>query len=191
MARHSSSPAFIRRFARARRGAVAVEFAFVAFPFFLLLFGILELAMVFIVSTTLEAATEDAARRIRTGEFQTGGAVSKEDFKTSVCDRMSWLSATCGGNLYVDVQTFAVDDFAGMANSTAQAPSIFDPAATCFSAGGPTDIVLVHTYYQWTLFTPLLNGALVNMGDGKRLISAVTSFRNEPYNNDPTVGAAC
>jgi len=60
---------FIRRFARAQRGAMAVEFAIVAFPFLLLLFGIVELALVFIVSMTLETATGDAARMIRTGKI--------------------------------------------------------------------------------------------------------------------------
>jgi Flp pilus assembly protein TadG len=193
MARPSPRPAFIRRFVRARRGAVAVEFAFVAFPFLLLLFGIVELALVFTAATTLEAATESAARKIRTGEFQTSGAVGKTDFRQMVCDRMSWLSSSCSANLFVDVKTFAVDDFASMAASTGQSASTFNPTTTCFSPGGPADIVLVRTYYQWTLFTPLLNKALQNMGSGsgKRLISAVATFRNEPYSNATQIGAAC
>jgi len=114
MARRILRPLFVRRFADARRGAVAVEFAFVAFPFILLLFGILELALVFIVTTTLESATESAGRKIRTGEFQTGASHTKKDFRDSVCARMTWLSTPCQDNLYIDVRTFAANDFAGM-----------------------------------------------------------------------------
>lgn len=191
MARGGTRRSTMRRFARAKRGAVAVEFAFVAFPFLLLLFGIVELALVFVVSTTIEGATESAARRIRTGEFQTSGATSKDNFRDLVCARMSWLSGGCAGALIVDVQTFAVDDYQGMANDAPQNPNAFDPGATCFSPGGPGDVVLVRVYYPWTLFTPLLNDALQNMGDGKRLVSAVAAFRNEPYNSDPQVGAKC
>ena len=182
---------FLRRFARARRGAVAVEFAFVAFPFLLLLFGTLELALVLMVSMTLETATSDAARAIRTGEFQTSGATGKNDFQKMVCDRMSWLQSDCTGKLTVDVETFAVDDFQSMANSATRDPKTFDKNTTCFSPGGPADVVMVRTYYEWTIFTPLLNDALVNAGNGKRLVNSVMSFRNEPYNSSPSVGAKC
>jgi Flp pilus assembly protein TadG len=193
MARVSPRHAFLHRFARARRGAVAVEFAFVIFPFLLLLFGIVELALVFTVSTTLEAATESAARRIRTGEFQTGASTSKVDFRDLVCQRMSWLQASCASTLIVDVRTFAVDDFTSLAANTPQPGSTFDPNTTCFSPGKPTDLVLVRTYFPWKLFTPLLNAGLQNMGAGssKRLISAVATFRNEPYSNDAAQGAKC
>jgi Flp pilus assembly protein TadG len=182
---------FFRRFARARRGAVAVEFAFVAFPFLLLLFGTLELALVLMVSMTLETATGDAARAIRTGEFQTSGATGKTDFQKMVCDRMMWLKTSCSGLLTVDVETFAVNDFQAMANSATRDPKTFDPNTTCFSPGGPADIVMVRTYFKWTIFTPLLNQALVNAGDNIRYINSTVSFRNEPYSNDPTVGAKC
>lgn len=182
---------FFHRFAHACRGAVAVEFAFVAFPFLLLLFGMLELALVLMVSMTLETATGDAARAIRTGEFQTSGATGKADFQKLVCDHMMWLKTGCAGKLTVDVETFALNDFQSMANSSTRNPATFDPTTTCFSPGGPADVVMVRTYYEWTLFTPLLNGALINAGTNKRLINSVVSFRNEPYGNASSVGARC
>jgi Flp pilus assembly protein TadG len=191
MASENGHHGFVGRFLRARRGAVAVEFAFVAFPFLLLLFGILELALVFIVSMTLETATGDAARMIRTGEFQSSGATGKADFQKLVCDRMMWLQSGCAGRLTVDVQTFAVDDFKSMSENDGQDAANFNKVATCFSPGGPADVVMVRTYYEWPLFTPLLNDALVNMGNGKRLISAIASFRNEPYSNASPVGSKC
>lgn len=181
----------LKRFSRAERGATALEFAIIGTPFLVLLFGVIELGLVFMVSITLQNATDAAARKIRTGQFQTGGATSKSDFKTQVCSYMSWLQSSCSANLTVDVQTFT--NFTNQSNTGAVNAAQFNPNSTCFTTGVAGDIVLVRTYYQWTIFTPLLNAALVNMGtgSGKRLISAAASFRNEPYSTAASQGAAC
>jgi Flp pilus assembly protein TadG len=47
-----------RRFARARRGSAAVEFALVLMPFFLLTFGLAEVAMVGFAQTNLDFVSE-------------------------------------------------------------------------------------------------------------------------------------
>lgn len=186
--------ALLLRFAAARRGATAIEFAIIALPFCVLLFGIIELGLVFLVSVTLQNATDNAARQIRTGQFQTSGSNSKGDFKTQVCNRMAWLATPCAGKLTVAVQTFADFDTAsasGPTAGTAWTPAA--AAATCFSTGAPGDIVLVRTYYEWDVFTPLLNKSLVNTGPNSntRLISTVATFRNEPYSTTSPVGAKC
>jgi Flp pilus assembly protein TadG len=185
---------FLGRFLRAERGVTAVEFGLVALPLMLMTFGLLELALVFVVGATLDSATEAASRRIRTGEFQTSAATARSDFKTMVCTNMSWLSGQCAANLWISVQTFST--FAGLAAAPPPNPAAFTPAAKaalCFSPGQPTDIVLVRAYFQWSLFTPLLNNALENMGggSGKRLITSTTAFRNEPYNVNPPLGNSC
>lgn len=182
---------FAARFAQADRGATAVEFAMISLPLMVLIFGVVELAMVLLVATSLESAIESSARLIRTGEFQTGASSTKADFKALVCARMSFLSAKCNSDLHVDVRTF--NDFAGLSGNAPQNPAVFNSASTCFSPGQPTDIVLVRAYFQWTLFTPLLSNALEDMGagSGKRLLSFATAFRNEPFNSNLPVGAAC
>jgi Flp pilus assembly protein TadG len=184
---------FLARFARAERGVTAVEFGFVALPMMVLTFGALELALVFLVSTTLDAATENASRQIRTGNFQISAANTKSDFKNQVCTGMSWLNDQCVTGLWVDVRTFST--FAALAANPPVNPSTFNPATTptCFAAGQPSDIVLVRTYFIWNLFTPLLNNALENMGggSGQRLITSTTAFRNEPFNSNPPIGTSC
>jgi Flp pilus assembly protein TadG len=183
--------AFIRRFVRARRGAVAVEFAFVALPFIMLLMALFELAMVFIVSMVLETATEESARMIRTGAFQTSGANTKADFRNLVCSNMSWFRTNCGTKMAVEVETFGIDDFEAMAASTAPDLTGYPNITTCFAPGNAGDVVMVRTLYEWKLFTPLLNQALVNAGGDMRLISSVAAFRNEPFNNGNPTGALC
>lgn len=180
---------FTARFARTERGAVAVEVSLVLLLFVTLIFALLELAMVLLAFTTLETATQVAGRQIRTGEFQQSASNSKVDFQKLVCANMGWLSSQCATDAYIDVHTYA--NFAELANSAPQTGSSFDKTKTCFSPGNPTDIVLVRTYFRWRLFTPLLDGGLENMGKGTgmRLMSSATAFRNEPYNEQPALGA--
>ena len=183
---------FAARFAQAERGAVAVEFALVVLPFFTLTFALIELGMVLLAFTSMETATDIAARRIRTGEFQQGIGHTGNDFKNLVCGNMSWLSSQCSSNLYVDVRTF--NDFASLAADNPRAPATFNNGVgACFTAGNPTDIVLVRVYFKWRLLTPFIDTAFENMGthSGYRLMSVATAFRNEPYNDTGPLGAKC
>lgn len=180
-----SKPSVWRRFRRAEGGATAVEFGLVAFPFFLLVWAIIELGMVFFVDVTLDNAVGKAARQIRTGEFQSAGGTA-ESFKTAICGRMLWLQTGCSSALKVDVRTFQLfKDVKDAPPPTVDPPPTGDPtfnnANNCFRPGGPTNIVLVRAFYEWTIYTPLLDDSLVNLGDSKRLLTAATIFRNEPY----------
>jgi len=165
--------------ARARDGATAVEFAMVALPFFALLFGILELAMLFMVSTSLDNATAVAGRTIRTGQMQTGGSPSAGSFKTAICNGLGWLEGECGSNLHVDVRKYPT--FAGIQQLTPISNNTVNTGTFTFDPGCAGDIVVVRTYYQWTLFTPLLSGAVATLDGGKILVSSTLAFRNEPY----------
>jgi Flp pilus assembly protein TadG len=169
-----------RRFAAARRGATAVEFALIATPFLALMFGVLELGLVFMVSTTLDNATEAAARTIRTGQLQSAGGTATS-FKTAICDNMSWLGTSCSTNLNVDVRTFP--KFADVSLTDPVTNGAFDSTKTTFVTGDGEDIVVVRAYYEWTLITPMLNAGLANLGGTKRLIYSTVTFRNEPYDS--------
>jgi Flp pilus assembly protein TadG len=178
---------FLARFGSARRGATAVEFAFVALPFLTLLFAVLELGMVFLVSTTLQNAADAAGRKIRTGELQNSGG-TRATFKSAICADMAWLGSDCANNLKVEVQKYAnfdammeVDEETG--ESSLRGPTITNGEIQdgAWEPGGAEDIILVRAYYSWTLFTPLLNTGLPNLGNSKRLISTTVTFRNEPW----------
>ena len=167
------------RFARADGGATAVEMALIAMPFLAMTFGIIELALIFLVSASLENAADAAARTIRTGQLQTGAAATAAAFKTSICNNLGWLQADCGSNLYVDVETFPT--FAAVTAPPAVVNKVFNPAALTFTPGGPGSIVVVRAYYQWPLMAPLMSQALQAIGGGKALITSTVAFRNEPY----------
>lgn len=171
---------FLRRLVKDQRGGEAIEMAVVGVPFIALVFGIIELGLVFMVSTTLENATDEVSRQIRTGQLQTSGG-NAASLKTAICGQMSWLGSNCAANLNLDVRTFS--SFAGQsAPPNPLASGTINPAKFCWDPGGSSSVVLVRAYYTWTLILPVLNSSLATVGQtGKRVIQTATTFRNEPY----------
>src|SRR5882762_6768685 len=94
----------VRRFARGEDGIAAVEFGIVAAPFLALMFAIMETAIVFFASQTLETAVADSARLIMTGQAQTQG-FTQAQFKTAVCAKIAGLF-DCTNGLQIDVATY-------------------------------------------------------------------------------------
>ena len=175
----------LKRFGAAREGVAAVEFALVVGPFLFMVFAVLELALVFLLSTSLETASERAARKIRTGELQTTGG-SADSFKTAVCQQMSWMAGNCSTSLSVDVRTFGQFASAAAANPVKPCPapktgSCFDDSALTFQPGGPAAVVVVRTYYKWPLLTPFLSQGLAKLDGNVALVMSTQTFRNEPY----------
>jgi Flp pilus assembly protein TadG len=167
----------LRRLARDRDGAAAVEFAFVALPFFALIGAIIETSMVFLANQVLETAVYDASRLIRTGQAQQSGYDSAA-FKTQVCNRL-YILVDCAG-VSVDVRT--VTTFSAV---TTTAPvdekGNFVNTSFTYSAGKASELVMVRAYYQYPLIFSSLGLDLSDLSNGKRLIGTVTAFRNEPF----------
>ena len=164
-----------RRFARNKDGAVAIEFAVVAAPFVLLLFAILETAIIFFASQTLETAVADSARLIMTGQAQTQ-SFDATAFKNSVCSRIFALF-DCQNGMYVDVRSytsFAAADMTPPLDAKKNLVKTFQ-----FNPGSAGDIVVVRIMYEWPVYVSLLS--LGNMSTGNRLLMATAAFRNEPY----------
>jgi Flp pilus assembly protein TadG len=170
----------LRGLAASRGGATAVEFAIICLPFLVLLFSILELGMIFMASTTIESAAVGAARQIRIGQLQAGGANNAAGFKNLICGGISWISASdCQANLSVDVRTFT--SFSAINVTPPIANHAIDQSQLTFNSGGPCQIVLVRVFYPWTLITPVLEPGLPNLGTNQRLLATSIVFRNENY----------
>jgi len=170
--------ATVRCFARRDDGAAAVEFGMVAAPFLALMFAIMETALVFFASQTLETAVADSARLIMTGQAQSQ-SFNAGDFKNSVCSKVGGLF-DCSGGLHVDVKTYS--SFGSVDNSPPiDANGNLKTGSFGYSPGGPGDIVVVKLMYQWPVYASLLGFNLGNMAGNKRLIMATAAFRNEPY----------
>ena len=166
---------------RAISGSTAIEFAIIA-PFFLLfLFGIIETGVIFFLDSTLQNATEDAARMVRTGQVQSVG-MSKQQFVAQICNEMSGAinRAKCNATLLVDMRAFGGFNSMTFQNDTLGNGSL-NPADLKFQTGSACSVVLVRTYYPWSIMTPFMQTLLANMPNGQYLLSATAAFRNEPY----------
>lgn len=157
-------------------GSVAVEMGLVAFPFFALLFALIETTLIFFASVAMEGAMEDAARMVRTGIAHNDG-MNAAEFKTEICTK-SPLFFNCDQKLVVDVRTF--DEFGAV-----NADSPIDENGNLsnnfqYNIGGAGDVVLVRAFYVWDVLTPIGIG-LENMSGGNRLIASSSVFRNEPF----------
>lgn len=166
----------MRRFARQQDGSSAVEFSLIAAPFIALLFAIIETSMVFFAGQTLEAAVASSSRLIMTGEAQVKG-FSAGDFKTQVCNRIYGLF-DCAGGMYVDVKSYS--SFTSINTTPPVTNKVFNTSMS-YIPGTVGDIVVVSLYYQWPIYVPMMGNNLDNLNGGKRLLTATSVFRVEPY----------
>ncbi len=168
----------LQRWADDENAVAAVEFAMIAIPFFFLIFGLLEVCVLFIMSAILEHGIGEAARTIRTGQLQENG-FGQVAFKTAICAEMFDL-LNCDSKLRFDVKTF--DSFGNTI-----APSVLDDDGNLdsenfeFSPGAANEIVVVRVFYEWDLMTPVMSAPLANMSGNRRLMQATVAFRNEPF----------
>src|SRR5215210_6920987 len=167
----------VRRFADGKDGVAAVEFGIVAAPFLALMFAIMETALIFFASQTLETAVADSARLIMTGQAQTQN-YDATAFKTQVCNRVKGLF-DCTGGLQVDVKKYSA--FGSVDNSKPLDANGNLKTNFGYEPGGPGDIVVVRLMYQFPVYASLLGFNLSDMAGGKRLVMATAAFRNEPY----------
>ena len=172
-----------------RRGATAVEFAFVAAPFLFMLFAILDLAMVFMVNVSLDNATAIEARKFRTGQECIDSAsdtVAVNNLKANICANMGWLGGQCVNNLFVDIRAYG----SGFSNAATPVPisinaltgqSFLDTTKIQDTSGGAGTANILSSYYEWKLFTPYLYGGLQTFTGGIHLLISTEVMSFEPF----------
>jgi Flp pilus assembly protein TadG len=175
-----------RGFGRDERGVTAIEFGFLALPFFTLIFAIIETAMVFFASQVLDSAVEDASRMIRTGRAQ-AASYNMSNFRTLMCGyTFNLFGANCS-DIKIKVQVVA--KFADAVSPPAAQTCATLPTPTCtwksdfesYNAGSRREVIQVTAYYRWPLLVTLPYFNLKNQPDNYRLLSATRVFRNEPF----------
>lgn len=168
-----------------RKGSAALEFAIIAPVFFILLMGIIENGVIYFAGTTLQYATDNAARYVRTGQAQ-AASMSQTQFRTMICNDIAPMLA-CDSNLQIDMQSYV-----GYAGATFASPTDangnLNNALNNYQPGTACNVVLVRAFYTWKVLTPGLSVFLTNITGGYHLISATAAFRNEPFN---TAVAGC
>lgn len=184
-----ASPRRVRLLARFRRsqdGATAVEFAFIAFPFLLLLTAIMETALMFWTSQVLEEAVSQTSRKLLTGESQTryvgDKAQNTTKFREDVCAAATAM-VDCS-KLTIDVRTYS--SFAGAKTGVDASNPIagggLNTTGFGYSQPQPSQIVVVRAVLEYSLYFTQWSSSLANIGNGRRGIVASATFRTEPFN---------
>jgi len=174
-----------------RDGATAIEFAILGIPFFALLFGIIEISILFLVTSTTHHAVAEVSRQVRTGEFQSSGG-GADEFKAAICTAMVGVG-NCD-NLRVDVVSSSSGQFVDLSLPVSPATCSGTPSEieACESAdpdlpadvyndtdGG--DVVIVRVQYVHQLSVPNELTRLSNASGNTHVITATTAFKNEPF----------
>jgi Flp pilus assembly protein TadG len=172
----------IQRLRRDESGATVVEFAMVATPFFMLIFGIFGICIYQFTQFSLQNAVDQAARSIRTGAFATagaqGGVMTSAEFKQAVCG-LSPAYIDCANKLKV----FVIAPGSTFSTASANRPSCnsADPAANPTPiTGGRSTIILVVACYTFDLAATLPYLQLGNAQGQAAIIQASTVFKTEP-----------
>jgi len=182
------------RFRRDRDGGVAIEFAILAIPFFLLVFAIIETCVAFAAEQTLNYAVDKLGRQLRTGQitFNTGEAtdITEKEFKTEFCNQLSIMIA-CGKDvdtrLFIDLKSYA--SFGAMPTKVPRKSGTWgdlDTTGFTFNPGGSASINMLRAFYKWKVTADLVRPYITNIRDGSStpeyyLIVSTTAYRNEAY----------
>lgn len=156
--RRGKSRGVLRRFGRSQNGAAAVEFGFVALPFFMLTWAIIETGLMFWTNQVLEESLTQASRTLLTGESRsiytsTSAAANAAAFRQAVCARAALKLIDCN-KLAVDVRTY--DNFAsantGTAGSNPLAGGGLNTSSFSYAQPGSNQIVVVRAVLDYKLF---------------------------------------
>jgi Flp pilus assembly protein TadG len=158
-------------FRRDERGATAIEFAFVVPVLILTLLSLIEVGMLGMMVTSVDAAVVDAARRIRTGRDD--AATTAQAFEDQVCAKVGGSLSECRERMVISVKKFS-----RFSDATAVASAAPDGT---FDKGGPGDIVVVKVNYRWPLLTPYPGQGVDRSGPTEVIIPARQAFKNEPF----------
>lgn len=181
---HRDAPqgALASRFARSRKGNVAIEFSLLAVPFALLLFAILESSISFAGQQLLANATDNVARQLRTGQIKAGD-VTKASLKQLICDDLEILvTAGCPG-LEVDLRTYPTFADAAAQRIKFTADDDIDTTGFAVSPGPSMSKNMLRVFYRWPVMTDFLRKSMSNLKDGKTLHFATVTWQNEPFDD--------
>ncbi|MEP3046697.1 MAG: TadE/TadG family type IV pilus assembly protein [Roseibium sp.] len=175
--RNLLSSRFVRAFARDIKGVVAIEFAMVGIPFFIILFATMEIGLVFVVNRMVDNSVVTASRMIRTGQ-NSSDSFTPDNFAEQVCDNMP--SFLCKPDrLLVNVRTATSFTDAPPENYQYDSDGQLNEEHS-YQQSGSGDIVIVNVIYKWPMFTSVMNLNQMDHGNERHLSSTMV-FRNEPW----------
>jgi Flp pilus assembly protein TadG len=152
------------RFRSRQGGATAIEMAILAPVFLLVIFGILEMSLMYFADLSMQYAVREGARYGVTGQTNLDPNSSNQQRYLAIIQKIQ----TSSMGMYSMVNPVI------SVNKTAYASTAYN--ANMF--GGPGDIVVLQLDCTWTLATPLLAQFFTG---GKYHFTVAATMRNEIY----------
>jgi len=193
---HGRLAMLARKFRNNDDGATAVEFALVSVPFLGLLFAIFETAFIFFATQGVEAAVNEAARAVMTGQVQyDAGITSAAQFKDQIiCNPVAPRKRILPNFINCDKLILDVRRSNNFSSANMSRDFISNPGETfCTGSGG--DIVVIRMVYPMPVYLSILgmtsmsSGSIsvntsgqTKFGGGmKHMLMGTAAFRNEPF----------
>ncbi|MDD2868919.1 TadE/TadG family type IV pilus assembly protein [Neomegalonema sp.] len=175
----------IRSFLLRRRGATAVEFAFIIGPLLALILGVVEVSVAHMNNSRLQTSTQKIVRFVETGE---GRCAPQEEVRDLFCSYLGIHdSPSCTGK--VRILVMPLPDLLARQNVS------FDQASNAYEPGVGGDRMGVRAIQKHRVFFPYL-GALLGADSGgsgggggssgsqHMYMQATQIFKNEPFNSE-------
>ncbi|MEL7489542.1 MAG: TadE family protein [Pseudomonadota bacterium] len=180
----------LTRLRRNKDGSAAIEFAIVVPVFLMVMFSTFEVGWFYFVNSSVDAATINLAREIRTGQVRGNSSFSIERFfDDKVCPRLEYFG-DCDRRLTAEVKTYP--DFATLAAD--QDPMLCrdddpdDVDDIIVDPGGEQDIVRIRLCLIYDTLNPAIGVNLAG-ADGRRRIMSTYIIKNEPYERNNRNGS--
>ena len=174
---HQGLKSLLVSFARRRRGATAVEFAFIIGPFLALLFGVIEVSIAHMNNSKLQTATQRIVRLVETGE---GRCMPPAEVFTRFCTELEVANATqCDQDVRLAVME--LDDMLAAGDLN------FSQVGNAYNPGRGGDRMGIQGFQKKRAFFPYL-GALLGVDTSQSsqtlVMQATYIFKNEPFNSN-------
>ena len=180
----------LAEFRQAPQGVVAIEFAVVGLPFFMLLYGIMVIGFMMFCSSSLDYATQKAARQVMVGTAQSG-TLSADQFRTTVvCPLLPATIFDCS-KVVVNMTTVSVTPeptaFVNFVKSDQSGLIIppLDNTKTSYCTGAGGNYQVLEILYPLPLYMSLF-ASTQSVAQGQFIIMSTAAFKNENFSSSTT-----
>lgn len=177
---------------RSQDGATALEFAFIAPVFLLIISGVIEFSMIMLTTSTMESATNATSRLGKTG-YVPGGTTRQQAIIDSVSTRTASLldknKITITSTVYSDFTKIGQPEpclnpvnppcngAVGVNYVDTNGNGSWDSDMGLAGLGNAGDVVVYTVSYPWPIMSPLMRPMLGNTYN----ITVRSVVRNEPF----------
>lgn len=163
---------FRKNWRKRNNGTTAIEFSMLAFPFVLMIVGIIEVSLMFTSAVMVEGGTSVASRLIRTCQLQDMTGDPEENFKTAFCSHATVL-LNCEEKLHVEAIQMPDESFMNASNYSANFDENGNMISSGFDTGDVSDVVLIRAAYRYELLTPIFSTLMGGVDGTKTFLSTI------------------